>query len=315
VERVGRLSQALKLCKSDHKKAADKLRVRRSDHKDITTELESFDGLDDAVGLAVEVETLLGEVGAVAAEVVALGALLSRYTARAQEVSDLAGIESVDVPGPESITEARSLAVEIESLAALIGRWVEASGQVTSLAGIESVDVPSAEAIEEAQGLAVEIEALTTLGNRWTEAQGSVDSLTGITDVAVPNSQAVEEATQVGADLAALVVLEGRQKGAQAAVEKWEGAMDVAKGLSLDGDDPRLTQASKLQKGLVVLSDLQDRLEKRRGEVDTLAGQLALAEEAEAEANTALVVVLGDTEQCPTCHTPMDETHLHGEVA
>ena len=98
VERVGRLSRAMKFCDSDRRKASSRLSTRREDKEAADQALVKFEGLDEVVEALAALEALVADADAQLVGITELAALETRYTRSHERVEALAGVDEVLVP-------------------------------------------------------------------------------------------------------------------------------------------------------------------------------------------------------------------------
>ena len=267
VERIGKLSQGLKLCEKDRRAARDKLGVRREDKLGYEEELAEFTGLDSVVTQIDSLDTMLEEAADTQAQVELLEEFQEAYQAAVEIVTKLEGIGEVAIPSAAVVEQARTAGQDLREVSALAEKLSTTTAQVESLKGLAQVKVPAASLAAEAQGTAQKLAELLKLQGTW-------ETIT----------RKVADATQ-GAEAADRVSL-------------------------FEKDDPRLKKLQKIQKGLGLLEDMRSRLVKARADEKKASEALAGFEGSVRSAEDELKAILGSMEQCPTCKTPMSETHV-----
>ena len=78
VERVGKLSSALRLSESDRRSVSDRLRIRREDLENARTNLSHYEGLDDILPLASDLRDRKASLDALRSRITEANALLDR---------------------------------------------------------------------------------------------------------------------------------------------------------------------------------------------------------------------------------------------
>lgn len=175
VERVGRLSKAMKLCDSDRRKVSGKLATRVEDKAAASLALARFDGLDTVLSAADGVEALVGDADTQRVEMVELAALEARHTAEQSRVAALDGVAEVSIPSTAMLDEASQAGQESLAFAALESQWLSARQEVDNLVGITEVSIPDSQASEEAVALEAEVQTLRSLESHLYEAQEGYD--------------------------------------------------------------------------------------------------------------------------------------------
>lgn len=195
VDKVGKLSEALKLSEKSRRQVTSKLNVRREDEATYVSEVESFDGLDAVADLVAEVETLEATAKDVQESLEDTRDLHDRHSAAVGVVTSLEGVVSVDVP---DTADASALQGELEEHVQIRQSWKVQSDAVTSLEGVSTVDVPLA---DEAKNLREELSGLATLQSQLSEVNRVLE--VDLSSVVLPATAAVQKVK------AALSVLRG----------------------------------------------------------------------------------------------------------
>lgn len=152
VERVGKLSDALRLSESDRRSTAAELKIRRKDAVALEEELVAFEGLDDAA-LAVEALTATGEALAfLDVEVQEVANLSSQLGASRSVVASLDGFDPEVVPTTAEAGEVQQLQAEIREVRGLENQLSASRGAVTQaeavLAASEKHPLPRSSNVE-----------------------------------------------------------------------------------------------------------------------------------------------------------------------
>lgn len=172
VERVGKLTQALRLAESDKRGAAAELKVRKKDAERLQDDVRAYAGLD-AVGDAVAaVEKLLAEACQAARELGVAEDAQRRLRDAGASILRYEGVREVPVPPPETAQKAARARSAIRDAEALRARLVPARAKVEALAGVRGVRVP--EVAQEARASRDELAALRALASRTTTAMAAV---------------------------------------------------------------------------------------------------------------------------------------------
>lgn len=176
-ERVGQLQQALKLSESDRRKAAGELKLRNSDRKDLELELNTFEGLDDAVALVAGIEATEARCQKVLKAITGLESMLSSLTAATDVVTNLEGISQVDTA--IDTDSALSLKKELGETKALLSLWEKAQSLVGGLEEITSIEVPTKQDMHPVEKLKKALQVLIDLEARKVRLDETVNTLLG----------------------------------------------------------------------------------------------------------------------------------------
>ena len=150
VEKVGKLTKALKLSESEKRSVNADLKVRRGDEKTLSAEMDAFDGLDDAASLVAVVESLLANSESVALQADELEALKNRLGNYQVEVEELSGVHLIKCPSRENAKHCVAAQESLYDTERLRERLLKARGSVSDLSGIEDLDMglESVDAVE-----------------------------------------------------------------------------------------------------------------------------------------------------------------------
>jgi len=165
-----------------------------------------------------------------------------------------------------------------------------------------------AEQREKAEKMVKLQKLLSGLQAQIAKATAGIEKLDGF-DIAkgtLPGQGVLDEIKTVRADRKALTALKGRLETRRERVEHWQGAAEVATSAS-PGDDQTVVQANKIRQGRKVLVRLQKGIADGRAGVEREEKLLAQKKDELKQAEAAVVLILGDYEDCPTCGTT-----LHG---
>jgi exonuclease SbcC len=130
VERVGKLSDALRLSESDRRSTTAELKIRRKDALELVEEEAAFEGLDEvavAIGALAEAEK---ELVFVEMEVQEFSRLRERLEASHSVVSSLEGFDPEALPNVSAASEVQQLQVELREARALVDQLAASRGAV-----------------------------------------------------------------------------------------------------------------------------------------------------------------------------------------
>ncbi len=290
VDRVSKLTEALRYSDSDKRAANAELKLRRKDRDDAQAEVQRFDGLDAAADVyesssrsmtdAEGAESILSDATAVA----------GRLRASSSRVAALSGVSSVSVPSPDVARSVSSDVADVRRLAAAVRRHRDA---VASLP--KDVPVPSSREVTE---VASDVASVTRLRDRLQAARDTVSSLP--TNVSVPGTA---DAVALSSEVAAARVVSRRLSAARAAVGRYEG-------MSASVPDPAVT--NKVGSAVGTLRAMRDRVGTARSAVAALLSQLGEAVKNRDQAQDGLDTVIREVGSCPTCGSASHGDGVHG---
>lgn len=186
VDRVGRLSEALKLSEKDRRAVSNVLKVRRKDEDTLTKELGVFDGLDAATDMVDALAPIEQQIRAARAEFDAACNLRDRLASSRDAVAGLAGVREVVVPAPTLAQEASKAQQGVQALVQLRSRLQARQEAVKALRGVaDAPEIPSGKTASE-HGL--QLHALRILQTRRNKAQVAVDRLAPISHIDIPTA-------------------------------------------------------------------------------------------------------------------------------
>lgn len=185
VERVGKLTQALRLAEADKRSTNADLRVRRKDQETLKADFGEFAGLDAITATVEAIEVAMASAKQVEGEIEAVRALRDRMRTAETELGALTGIEAVKVPDSDRFTKAKAVGAKTAELRDVRARLVAAQASMKELAGAEGLSVPPVPAgVEDARD---QLRALVSLRTRLQAARTAV--------------QRADKASKVAADL------------------------------------------------------------------------------------------------------------------
>jgi exonuclease SbcC len=209
VDRVGRLTQALRYAESDKRAASSDLKVRRQDVESGKQEVEAFAGVDHVVDLVLAAEALASSLDGVVAEVEEAETLRARLASAAGDIARFAGVREVRVPPPAVVAEARRVAAEVSAAGTLRARLLQARGVVHASEGIRDVRVPPSPT--EALAARASLAEASVLRDRLRTSRRTVDRLTRVRAALASSSSTTleENVAKAGKAQKTLEYLEG----------------------------------------------------------------------------------------------------------
>jgi len=237
VERVGRLTSALKLSEKDKRTAESDLKVRREDVKTLTQEVGFFDGLDH-VDEQVEAVDLTAQ-GAMnsARHLDEISDLCRRHSESLATLQSLQGFDP-HIPSPEQIQEARDLAGRLEEVLSLQERLDKGSESVAELQLFKPV-------VLDIQGILLAQEVLRTYREfctRLKDARGLAQKYSVVHLPNLPDKERVQKLARAVAMVSDLRV-------------QWEGATTAVDELRVHGEATLNESKAAAEEVLLLLGD------------------------------------------------------------
>ena len=292
VDRVSKLTEALRYADSDKRSANADLKLRRKDRDDAETEVALFDGLD-AAGDVVETATQslrdASAAEAVLADAQDVADALKAATAR---VTALLGITSVVVPDTAAI---KAIDTDLTTVRRLAG---DVRRHRATIAGLpQGVAAPDVADVRQAQG---DLTTLRDIARRLQAAQTTVASLPS--GVIIP---AVAEVQLLAPEVATVRGMSVRVASARASVARYEKVNTMA---------PDTAPVTKVANAIAALAGMRDRVGSARKAVSDLERTLAETIRRRDKQQGELEVVLVEVGACPTCGSASgaDGVHQHG---
>ena len=188
VERVGKLTSALKASEKDRRSTVSELKVRR---KDVTSHQEAWDkyiGLDSVGGVVRG----LGDTRSALVEsergITEIRALADRYETSRRTLAELDGFDPDVIPDP---AKSRKLSQAVAMVAGFRDQHSAAKNGVDFLDGFDPDVIPDSEAVVE---LLREITTVTRCRERLTSTQALVNSFVGLPDMDLPTTDHIVQA-------------------------------------------------------------------------------------------------------------------------
>jgi DNA repair exonuclease SbcCD ATPase subunit len=182
VERVGKLSSALKASEKDRRSANDELKIRR---KDVATHEKSvavFDGLDTVAAQVRGLADTRDEITKLLLKQNVLTELRTRLQTTRDNAETLAGFDPDVIPDS---ARAEKLAKAVVKVTGFRDQYGHAKEEVATLAGFTSVSVPDA---SEVQGQQTRLEEIRNLDRKRRRLQDAVQTYSGLGDLDFPDT-------------------------------------------------------------------------------------------------------------------------------
>lgn len=290
VDRVSKLTEALRYADSDKRSANADLKVRRKDRDDAQAEVQRFDGLDASADVYATASRSMSDASDAGDELDTARAVADRLRASSVRVSALAGVSSVSVPTPD---DARAVATDVTDarrLAVAVRRYRDA---VTSLP--KDVPVPDA---SDAVSTASVVASTARLRARLRSALDTVSALPS--GVSVPDAS---DATSLSSEVSTARGVARRLSAARSAVTRYAAA-------TASVPDP--ATANKVGSAVGTLRAMRARVGDARTAVEALLSQLEDAGKARDLAQGDLDTVIREVGSCPTCGSASHADGVHG---
>jgi len=220
VERVGKLSAALKKSESDRRSIASTLKVRRKDSETLGEELTLFEGLDSVTDAVETIEKTLTGAQRVKRGIEGMSAIRDSLRSAQGRVEALAGVSEVPVPDGEAADTVLSVRDEIQVLGKIQRRLGIQQGVVDALGGVTDVTLPSEGegALKVQKGLQV----LVGLRDRKQRVQRTIDALEGAEMIGLPADRLIRQVEKIRTALQFYREAKSRLDKAHAEVERLE---------------------------------------------------------------------------------------------
>jgi chromosome segregation ATPase len=241
VDRVGTLTEALRLSESDRRSGASELKVRRQDLQAQRDQAALYEGLDDVLTTVSNLENRKQVLDGDGVTVTELASLCSQWEKCSTETEHYAGFDETAVPEAGCATDATALGNDLAALTTLQSRHASVTQAVEATAGLDVGVVTATETQEASATLAQgEWESLQRLCDKLEAARTEADAYA----VEIPALPASEQASKLGRALEV--------------VTKYE-------------DDVR-DAADQVATLDIRLEEMDDEIQQAHKEVDTLLG-------------------------------------------
>lgn len=198
VDKVGRLTDALRLAESDRRTANTQLKIRRSDVEKAKEELDFFKGLPTVAEQVAQVEALSKQVDTLADQLSDLQALVRQRSAALQEIAALQNAPVHVVPSADQISALREVRSQVDTASGLFQRLQRLQTLNNTLAPIENVSVPSSDQVV---SLSAEIRGQNSLWANLQNRRSAVQHLEGAGTLAastkIPTAEVFERLRKV----------------------------------------------------------------------------------------------------------------------
>jgi len=220
VDRVGTLTEALRLSESDRRSGASELKVRRKDLQTQRAQAALYEGLDDVLATVSSLEEQKQVLDRDGVTITELASLCSQWEKCNTETKHYAGFDETTVPEAGCATDATTLRNDLSELLALQSRHTSVSLAVEATAGLDVGVVTTTATQETAATLAQgEWEVLQRLFNKLEAAEAEADTYAA----EIPDLPSSEQASKLGRALEVVTKYEDDLRNASDQVE----ALDI----------------------------------------------------------------------------------------
>lgn len=216
VERVGKLTKALRLSEKDKRSVEDELRVRKKDVKLLQEEVASYKGLDDLSAAVREIDP--ARVTTLFEGLREISILRRRYQEGRRTVESLKGFDPAVVPGAGRVAPLRAAASEVKGVRSLRDRWEVVNRKARAYKGLDAVVVPDATQPEKIRAVRKQVLLLST---RLKRARSDRDFLA---DFEAPVLPSFEKARRIAEVLERVRSFQGRYNKVKALVKNLDAS-------------------------------------------------------------------------------------------
>jgi DNA repair exonuclease SbcCD ATPase subunit len=181
VEKVGKLTEALKLSEKDNRSVKSELKVRMKDLTSKEEDLSRYDGLDDVGVLVSELETRNSTLESQKSQVSKVESLLGSLGSATSRVDGFSGFDPDVVPDSSRIIR---VAKGVEKVSGLLSRLESSRSALDSLSGFHELKIPDH---SDTSGLLKKLELVEGLSKRLSSAQEKSERYQGF-EGSVPDS-------------------------------------------------------------------------------------------------------------------------------
>lgn len=186
VEKVGKLTSALKLSEKDNRSIKDKLKVRREDIATKETDLARYDGLELVGAMVSHLETQNSKLESEKSQILEFERLLSSLESAQTKVSWFSRFDPSVLPDSSSLIR---VSKGVDKVSGLLSKLEVSKSTLESLSGLDSVSVPDCSTIKsQIDGF----ELADALNTKLSSAETKLSEYTGFS-VALPDPSPVQE--------------------------------------------------------------------------------------------------------------------------
>lgn len=209
VERVGKLTAALKASEKDRRAVNAELKVRRKDVQANKQQVEKYDGLDSVGDEVRRLGDSKDTLDALVVEIADLTSLRDRYSQALGSVDGFAGFDPSVIPDTTRVDKLRQGVSVVTGLRDRRATLVE---DVRSLQSFKGVDFPDTELLSEQQERIAEV---TSLRDRYASARAASQAFAGLSAVDLPSTDRIDT---IRSNIATVSALQARRIAARSSI-------------------------------------------------------------------------------------------------
>jgi DNA repair exonuclease SbcCD ATPase subunit len=296
VERVGKLTSALKASEKDRRAVNAELKVRRKDVTAHKQEVDRFDGLDGVADQIRDLKDAREALQSSQSEVEQVTDYRDRYQSASASLESLEGFDPAVVPDSQRVTKLSSWSRKLDVLNTYRERYQRAVADFGSLEGFDPAVVPDSQRVEKLRRV---VSVVTDFRGQRQRAQERVDALDGFSAASLPDSAEVVAQRD---HLNEVQVYITRRQQALGETQHFDGFVSQ--------DLPSTEGLDKIRGEIDTVNSLWERFNAAHEAVDAVAVDATRVSGELAEAEAEVKRLLGDRGVCPTCNTIHDGVHV-----
>ena len=296
VERVGKLTAALKSSEKDRRAVNSELKVRRKDVEVYKTEVSKFDGLDVVGGEIRDLDVIQKDLfGRQKSDLDEVSDLLGRHQTASSVTEALAGFDPDVVPDQQHAEKLSDWSRKIGVVQGYSDQYTRALASTKALESFDPTVVPDSQRVEKLQRA---VETVGDYRDQHRKARGVVDALDGFSGVVIPDADDLVSRGQ-------------RIETVRTYAVRHQEAADLVQSFAdfVSPDLPGSDLFDDLRESIESAISLRDRLNVARENLEELKSNIQQTADDLAEAEADVIRLLGDRGVCPTCNTVHEGGH------
>ncbi len=295
VERVGKLTSALKASEKDRRSANAELKVRRKDVATHKQEVERYDGLDRVADQIRDLKDAREALLSSQSEVEQVTDYRDRHQSASASLESLEGFDPAVVPDSKRAAKLTSWSRKLDVLNTYRERYQRSVSGFESLKGFDPAVVPDSKRVEKLRRV---VSVVSGYRDTRRKVRESVSLLGGFSDVLLPDS-------------ASAVALRDRLNEVRSYATRRQQALSVSQHFNgfVSQGLPSTVEVDEIRGAVDSVSALQKQFNDAFGAVEAanvdaerVAGELTGVE-------SEVKRLLGDRGVCPTCNTIHEGVH------
>jgi len=240
VDKVGKLTDALRFSESDRRTSSSELKVRLTDLAGYEEEVNSFDGLHQAESEISKMELAFSEADETSRELASLSELKEKREALSDTILYLEGAPLSLLPSSSLLQEASDLQASLSEAQLLLFRKDGLSKEVSSLTGIHQVHIPDpGDSIRLCSSLKEAASLLTSLASSRSNHEKALTAHQAAEKIKLPSVENLQKVALMLQDLKDLerrllekkTSLRGEESSLTTAQENFESQATLVKDL------------------------------------------------------------------------------------